>query len=67
MKKHLEEENSNPTLNSKVAIEQAEKAVANYEKYKSSYYQKKALEAVDTLIESDEKTAFQLRLSLINK
>lgn len=65
LKNHEEEEGT--TLNPKDAIEKTEKAVVNYEKYKSSYYQKKAVEAVGLLVDSEEKTAFQERLDAVAK
>lgn len=68
LKNHIEEDNdSTPSLNSKESIESSEKAVTNYEKYKSSYYLKKATEAVEALTDSEEKIAFQARIETATK
>lgn len=67
LKGHLSGEDSAPGLNSKEKIVSSEKAVANYEKYKSSYYLKKAIELVGALENSTEKTIFERRLGLDSK
>ena len=45
----------------------AEKAVKNYEKYKTNYYLKKANEAIALLVSGEEKRAFQERMDAIAK
>lgn len=48
-------------------IAMAEKAVKNYEKYKTNYYLKKADEAVSLLVAGEEKRAFQERMDAVKK
>jgi hypothetical protein len=46
-------------------IEKAENAIGQYEKYRLSYYQKKAQEAVDVLKDGDIKTSLQIRIDAV--